>query len=80
MNKRKSGFALNGDLERPHPTVADTVGGGLGAEPLPVKLGDIWSDFIKGGDEASDSGSPRDPRPHGSVPLIDDMKGIRQWD
>ena len=61
------------DLERPHA----------------VRLGELWSDFIRVADEA------RDPHAAGkasaresevaakathAIPLLDDMKGILQWD
>jgi hypothetical protein len=34
MTQRKDLSPLVGDVERPHPTVADSIGGELGAEPL----------------------------------------------
>lgn len=80
MKKRKSRSALIGDLERAHPTVADSVGDELGAEPLTVKLGDLWSDFARVAERARDPEAPKDERSHGAVPLLDDMKGILQWD
>jgi hypothetical protein len=78
--KRKSDSPLFGDIERPHPTVADSVGDGLGADPLPVKLGDLWSDFVREADQARAPEVPKDSRGRGTVPLLDDMKGILQWD
>lgn len=80
MMKRKNRSGLIGDIERPHPTVADSVGDELGAEPLTVKLGELWSDFVSGPEQARDGDPPKDSRPQGSVPLIDDMKGILQWE
>jgi|1185.fasta_scaffold483682_2 hypothetical protein len=80
MKQRKPVFRLNGDVERPHPTVADSVGDGLGAEPLTVRLGDLWSDFVKAADQARDPEASRESRNQGAVPLLDDMKGILQWD
>ena len=65
------------DLERPHPVVADSIGN-KPAEPLAVRLGEIWSDFIRMADEARDPDAPR--KASSVVPLLDDMKGILQWD
>lgn len=80
MKKRSSRSPLIGDIERPHPTVADSVGDGLGAAPLTVRLGDLWSDFVRDADQARDPEAPKDARAQGTVPLLDDMKGILQWD
>ena len=80
MTKRNSRSPLIGDIERPHPTVADAVGDGLGGEPLTVRLGDLWSDFVRVAGQARDPEAPKDVRAQGSVPLLDDMKGILQWD
>lgn len=66
------------DVEKPHLTVAESTGDELGAEPLTVKLGDLWSDFIRIADEARDPLSPK--KSSSAVPLLDDMKGILQWD
>ena len=65
------------DLERPHPVVTDSIGNEP-AEPLAVRLGEIWSDFIRMADEARDPDAPR--KASSVVPLLDDMKGILQWD
>jgi hypothetical protein len=80
MKQRKNRSPLIGDIERPHPTVADSVGDGLAATPLTVRLGDLWSDFARVADQARDPELPKDRRAQGSVPLLDDMKGILQWD
>jgi hypothetical protein len=78
MTKRKDFSLLVGDVEKPHPTVADTAGEESGGEPLTVKLSGLWSDFIRVADRARD---PEAPKPSTSaVPLLDDMKGILQWD
>ena len=69
---------LFGDIEKPHPTVADDLGDESGGEPMTVRLGDLWSDFIRVADEARDPEAPR--RPGSVVPLLDEMKGILQWD
>lgn len=80
MKQRKPVSLVNGDVERPHPTVADAVGDGLAAEPLTVRLGDLWSEFVRAADQARDPETPRESKGHGTVPLLDDMKGILQWD
>jgi hypothetical protein len=78
MTKRKDNSPLAGDLERSHPTVADSIGDELGGEPLIIRLGDLWSDLVRGAGESRDTESPR--RSSSAVPLLDDMKGILQWD
>jgi hypothetical protein len=80
MKKRILRSPLIGDIERRHPTVADCVGDELDAAPLTVRLGELWSDLMKEADQARDPETPRKRRDHGSVPLLDDMKGILQWD
>lgn len=78
MTDRKADSHAFSDLERPHPVVADSVGGEPNAEPLAVRLGDLWSDFIRAADEARD---PTTSKKGGhAVPLLDDMTGIQQWD
>ena len=79
MKQRKNRSALIGDVERPHPTVADSVGDELGAEPLTVKLAGLWTDFIGAADDARDPNA-KESQPQGGVPLIDNMKGILQWE
>jgi len=77
MKKRRDSSAKS-DLEKLHPTVAEFSGDELGGEPLTVRLGDLWTDFVRVADEARD---PEAPKKSGSaVPLLDDMKGILQWD
>jgi hypothetical protein len=78
MTERNDLSSLVGDIERPHPTVADPIGGELGAEPLTVRLGDLWADFIRVASLARDPEAPKGSTP--TVPLLDDMKGILQWD
>jgi hypothetical protein len=78
MNDKKSDSRAFTDLERPHPVVADSIGNEPVAEPLAVRLGDLWSDFIRVADEARDPDAPR--KASSVVPLLDDMKGILQWD
>ena len=76
MSKHHSDSHAFSDLERPQPVVADSVGA-TEAEPLAVRLGDMWSEFIRVADEARD---PTAPKSGAAVPLLDDMKGILQWD
>jgi len=78
MTERKDLSPLVGDVERPHPTVADSIGGELGAEPVTVRLGDLWADFMRAASQARDPEAPKGSTP--TVPLLDEMKGIRQWD
>jgi hypothetical protein len=77
MSKHKPESHAFSDLERPHPVVADSVGGTAESGPLAVRLGDLWSEFIRVADEARD---PDAPRKASALPLLDDMKGILQWD
>jgi hypothetical protein len=78
MIKRKDRSPLVGDVERSHPTVVDSIGDDLGAEPMTIRLGDLWSDFDR---VASKSRNPETPKGSTSaVPLLDEMKGILQWD
>jgi len=78
MTKRKDLSPVVGDVERPHPTVADSVGDELGVEPLTVKLGDLWADFMRAANRARDPETPKGSTP--TVPLLDDMKGILHWE
>jgi hypothetical protein len=77
MSNSKSDLQAFSDLERPHPVVADSPGEESG-EPMAVRLGDLWSDFIRVADEARDPNTRR--KNPATVPLLDDMKGILQWD
>jgi hypothetical protein len=65
------------DIEKPHPLVADAIGDGPSA-PLTVRLSDQWSDFLRVADERGDLDAP--PRSGSALPILDDMKGILQWD
>jgi hypothetical protein len=65
------------DVEKPYPTVTDGPVGDGAVRPLVVRLGDLWNDFLRAPEE-SDPAAP--PRPASGVPLIDDMRGIVQWD
>jgi hypothetical protein len=66
------------DIEQPHETVADSFSDGLGVELLTVRLRGLWSELIHAPDPQRDADAA--PRSRAAVPLLDDMKGIRQWD
>ena len=78
MTKRKDLSPPPGDVEKPHPTAADPVGGELGVAPLTVKLADLWADFMRAANRARDPETPKGSTL--TVPLLDDMKGILHWD
>jgi hypothetical protein len=59
------------DIEKPHPLVVEGTGDAA-PTPLTVRLSDPWSDFLRATDEP--------PRSAPGLPLLDDMKGILQWD
>ena len=77
MTKSGKSAPIAGDIEKPHPTIADDLGDESGL-PVTVRLGDLWSDFIRVADDARDPDAPK--RPQSALPLIDGMKGILQWD
>jgi len=77
MTKPGKSAPIIGEIEKPHPTVADNLGDESGV-PVTVRLGDLWSDFIRVADDARDPDAPK--RPQSALPLIDEMKGILQWD
>jgi hypothetical protein len=66
------------ELERPHATVSDSFEGDDSPPLLQVRMGDVWSDFIRVAPENRDRAAS--PRHDGVVPLLDDMTGIRQWE
>lgn len=66
------------DIEQPHETVAESFSDGLGVELLTVRLRGFWSELIHSPDASRELDTP--PRSPSAVPLLDDMKGIRQWD
>jgi len=66
------------DAERPHPTVFDSFDEDEAGAVLRVKTGDIWTDFIRVAPETRDRPSPA--RHDGTVPLLDEMTGVRQWE
>lgn len=66
-----------GDIEMSYPTVTDTFGENE-AQPLTVRLGDLWSEFVRAPEKSR--GSDGDVKAAHAVPFIDDMKGILEWD
>lgn len=66
------------DAEKPHPAVFDSFDEVEAGAVLRVRTGDIWTDFIRVAPETRDPASQ--PRHDGTVPLLDDMTGIRQWE
>jgi len=66
-----------GDIEKRPQTVTDSFDDGQGLELLTVRLREFWSDLIRVADERRD---PESQRPSAAVPLLDEMKGIAQWD
>jgi hypothetical protein len=76
MTNSKKPVSRIHDMERPHPLVAEALGNE--AQPVAVRLGDLWSEFFRAAEEMRDPGSPR--KASSAVPILDDMKGILQWD
>jgi hypothetical protein len=66
------------DVETPHQTVVDSFNEDETGAVLRVRTADIWTDFIRVTPETRDPGDS--PRHDGTVPLLDDMTGIRQWE
>ncbi len=66
-----------GDIETPHPTCAESLGD-VDAQPMTVRLADLWSDFVRAAEESH--GEDGRKKPGSAVPILDDMKGILQWD
>jgi hypothetical protein len=77
MTTRKDQPDKLDDIEKPHLLVVETSGGEAPV-PLTVRLSDPWSDFLRVADKRSDPDAPQ--RSPSAVPLLDDMKGILQWD
>jgi hypothetical protein len=77
MTTRRNSPDPFNDIEKPTLTVAEVFGDGVPAQPLAVRLGDLWIDFLRVSPE-SDAAVPTRPAP--AVPLLDDMKGVLQWD
>ena len=66
------------ELEKAHPTVSDTSREDESEPILSVRAGDVWTDFERDAGDKREAESQ--PRQNGSVPLLDDMTGIRQWE
>lgn len=77
MKNRKDFPKPFGDIEKPQETVAESFSDGPGGEPLTVRLGDLWTDLIRVEEQRDPDAPPKSPS---AVPLLDDMKGILQWD
>ena len=77
MKNRKDFPKPFGDIEKTHKTVAESFSDGLGGELLTVRLGDLWTDLIRVEEQRDPDAPPKSPS---AVPLLDDMKGILQWD
>ena len=66
------------DREKAHPIVSDSSAGDESDPILSVRAGDVWTDFVRQSEDPGEADSP--PRQNGSVPLLDNMTGIRQWE
>lgn len=64
------------EREKAHPTVADSFTGDE-SDPIVQVRADVWTDFVREPDKRRDAQTPRQ---NGTVPLLDDMTGIRQWE
>ena len=64
------------DVEKPHLVVVEPSGDEAPA-PLTVRLRDPWSDFHRPADKRGPSNAMRSPS---ALTLLDDMKGVLQWD
>jgi len=76
MTTRKKQPDQLDDIETPHPLAVEAVGDA--SVPQTVRLSDPWSDFLRVADKRSDADAPH--RSPSALPLLDDMKGILQWD
>jgi len=77
MSTRKDQPDQFDDIEKPHSLAVEPTDDGPTA-PLTVRLSDPWSDFLRVADKRSDPDAPQ--RSPSALPLLDDMKGILQWD
>jgi hypothetical protein len=66
------------DAEKPHSTTVDSFDEEEAGAVLRVRTGDIWADFMQVAPQSPAPGAL--PRHDGTVPLLDDMTGIRQWE
>lgn len=79
MTTRKDQPDTFDDVEKPHPLVVESVADGDGeSRPVTVRLSDPWADFVRVAGKRGDADAA--PRSPAAVPLLDDMKGILQWD
>jgi hypothetical protein len=77
MTTRKDQPDRIDDIEKPHSLTLEPASDGPSV-PLTVRLSDPWSDFLRVADKRSDPDVPQ--RSPSALPLLDDMKGILQWD
>jgi hypothetical protein len=77
MTTRKAKTDQFDDIEKPHLVVVEPSGDQAPA-PLTVRLRDPWSDFLRAADKRSPSDAAQ--RSPSALPLLDDMKGVLQWD
>ena len=77
MTTRKDQPDKFDDIEKPHLLVVEAKGVEAPV-PLAVRLSDPWSDFLRVDDRRPNPDTPQ--RSPSAVPLLDDMKGILQWD
>jgi hypothetical protein len=77
MSTRKNQPDQFDDIEKPHSLAVEPMGDRPSA-PLTVRLSDPWSDLLRVADKRTDPDAPQ--RSPSALPLLDDMKGILQWD
>ena len=65
------------DREEAHPTVADSFTRDESEPIVQGRAGDVWTDFVR---QQPEKREPEPPRQNGTVPLLDEMTGIRQWE
>ncbi|HUQ97893.1 MAG TPA: hypothetical protein VM166_00480 [Gemmatimonadaceae bacterium] len=65
------------DREAPRPTATDAFDDSE-IPPLTVRLSGLWSDYVRGVNAGRNPDAPRESS--SSIPLLDDMKGILQWE
>lgn len=76
MTTRKNRPDAFEEIEKPHELVADAFADRLPDQPLTVRLGDLWSDLLR----VTGESDPAPERAGSALPLLDEMKGILQWD
>ena len=65
------------DKEAERQTVRDAFND-VEMPPLTVRLSGLWSDYVRGINAGRNPDAPADCS--SSIPLLDDMKGILQWE